>query len=165
MLVLRKSRFFHKGKEKCNYMNPYISYEDLIFKFHSFPDERGLLTIAQENGENPLPFKIGRVFWISDVPQNNCRGKHAHQTSWELIVAIKGNFNIKVDCGNGSSHIFLLNSPQCGIIIPPLVWCELYNFSSDAVCLCMASGDYNKEKYISDYNSFLQLVKGNKQQE
>lgn len=139
-------------------MRQNTNIDNLIFKFDTFSDERGELTVAQGGGENALPFSPQRVFWITNVPANGERGKHAHRTCWEALVAVKGSFVVKVDNGRDPVRTFTLDNPQTGLLIPPLVWCELSAFSSDAVCLCMASGIFDQEGYVSNYNDFLKAV-------
>jgi len=139
-------------------MSRYKNYNDLIFKFDTFRDGRGELTVAQSCGRHGLPFNVGRVFWISNVPAGEERGKHAHRTCWEALVAVKGSFSVKVDNGRDTARVFALDNGQTALLIPPMVWCELSSFSPDAICLCLASGCYDENGYISDYDEFLEAV-------
>ena len=129
---------------------------DLIFDSHS--DSRGTLTVTSLIDKSHLPFDVDRIFWITNVPLYAHRGMHAHRSCWEAIVPVHGQFKVRLNDGKELSRIVSLNSPHHGLIIPPMVWCELYDFSNDAVCLCLASGNYDKEGYISDYATFLKLV-------
>ena len=52
--------------------------ETLTIDFDSFSDARGVLTVEQNSAHSPLPFRVDRVFWITDVPQGATRGNHAH---------------------------------------------------------------------------------------
>jgi len=139
-------------------MSRYKSYENLTFKFDTFHDVRGELTVAQPCGRHGLPFNVGRVFWISNVPPGEERGKHAHRTCWEVLVAVRGSFSVRVDNGRDTAREFTLDNGQTGLLIPPMVWCELFSFSPDAVCLCLASGCYDEKGYISDYDAFLEAA-------
>jgi hypothetical protein len=49
----------------------------------------------------------------------------------------------------------MLNKPNKGLLIPTGIWRELDNFSSGAVCLVLASDNFDEEDYIRDYNEFL----------
>lgn len=135
------------------------AYDNLSFNFDAFRDERGTLTIASITGDSHLPFSVQRVFWITDVPGAGRRGMHAHHSCWEALVAVKGSFKVKVTDGKNVPRTFVLDTPQKGLLIPPMMWCELFDFSDDAVCLCLASGDYDKQGYISNYQDFLLQVK------
>jgi hypothetical protein len=41
-----------------------------------------------------------------------------------------------------------------------MVWRDLKNFSSGAVCLVLASERYDEEDYIRDFSMFLERQKG-----
>lgn len=139
-------------------MNSHHIYDKLTFDFDSFADDRGTLTITSALEKSQLPFTVQRVFWITNVPAGKCRGMHAHKTCWEALVAVNGQFTVKLDDGKGFTQIVTLSNPQQGLLIPPMMWCKLYDFSADAVCLCMASGSYDKEGYILDFESFKKQV-------
>ena len=51
-----------------------------------------------------------------------------------------------------------LNRPFLGLHIPPMIWCEMNNFSSGSVCLVLASEYYDEEDYIRDYKLFKKMV-------
>lgn len=133
--------------------------EDLLLDIDNYTDLRGNLSVLSLKKDGVLPFKVDRVFWLTRVPAEAQRGKHAHRTCWEILIPVHGEFKVKVDDGKGHCGEFKLCNPNKGLLIPPLVWCELFDFVSDAVCLCLASGDYDKEGYVSDFNQFLNLVK------
>lgn len=50
----------------------------------------------------------------------------------------------------------LLNLPDVGLHIPPGIWASEMNFSSGAICLVLASHDFNEEDYIRDYDNYLE---------
>ena len=55
---------------------------------------------------------------------------------------------------------FLLNHPYQGLLIVPGIWRTLDEFSSGAVCLCLASEAYDPHDYIRDYQQFLDYKHG-----
>ena len=114
-------------------------------------DERGELCFT-ENVE--LPFKIERVFWISNIPNGQTRGKHAHRICAEIVFPAQGAFDMFVSDKEGE-RTYRMDSPNVGIYIGPNVWCELKNFSEDAVCVVLASHRYMVEGYVNDYEEFL----------
>lgn len=128
------------------------------FKFDKFTDPRGTLTISNVQGGRALPFPVERVFWITNVPSDSRRACHAHASCYEAIIAVAGSFKIMVDDGKGHAEEYALNNPSEGILVPPNTWCELYDFSTDAVCLCLASGRYDPEGYINDYETFCRYI-------
>lgn len=94
------------------------------------------------------------MFWIRDVPPGTERGGHAHTSCAEIVFAATGSVEISVDDGRGVRQVFVLNNPGVGLYIGPNVWCELRHFTSDAVCLVLASEDYDSRGYIHDYDAF-----------
>lgn len=113
-------------------------------------DPRGNLAVI-EGGI--IPFDIKRVYYLFDVPSDSYRGGHAHKEQYELLIPISGSFNVEVDNGFEKKEI-LLNKPTKGLLIKSMVWRELSDFSSGAICLVINSGLFNESDYIRDYNDF-----------
>lgn len=122
-------------------------------EFESYTDSRGKLNVAQLDHLSQ-DFSIKRVFWITDVPEGTIRGEHANRECTELLVAVSGKVSLWLTDGSEEWNI-TLSDPNQGLYIPPMVWCKLYDFSSDATIVCMADKEYNPEQYINDYQQFL----------
>ncbi len=121
----------------------------------TFSDSRGSLTLMDSaTASKILPFIPKRWFWIHNVNTTAQRGQHAHRTCWECVLAISGQFKLTLHDGN-EQKTFTMNSPSQGIIIPPMVWCKLWDFEPGTVCLTMASEDYDTAGYINDFETFL----------
>jgi dTDP-4-dehydrorhamnose 3,5-epimerase-like enzyme len=116
-------------------------------------DERGRGNLAVIE-KNTYPFNIKRVYYLYDVPSDAFRGGHAHKEVYELLVALSGSFEVLLDDGEIKQRV-MLNKPNKGLLIPTGVWRELDNFSSGAVCLVLASDEYDEDDYIRDYNTFI----------
>jgi hypothetical protein len=114
-------------------------------------DVRGNLAVIEGD---ILPFKIKRVYYLFDVPSNAYRGGHAHKEQLEFLVALSGSFEVILNNGTSKQSI-MLNKPDKGLLIPRRIWRELENFSSGAVCLVIASGEFDESDYIRDYDAFL----------
>ena len=112
-----------------------------------FVDERGGLHLLEVSRH--LPFTVERVFWIDHVPEGAVRGCHAHWSSHEVLFAVHGTFDVETDDGCAVSS-FQLSDDGEGLLIPAGVWCELRHFSSDAVCLVLASEEYDATGYVHD---------------
>lgn len=115
-------------------------------------DTRGNLTFIES--EKHIPFAIKRTFYIYGVPLGENRAGHAHRNLQEFIIAISGSFDLIINDGYESRH-FHLNHPFQGIYITPMIWGDLKNFSSDAVCLVLVSDYYDELNYIRDYKQYL----------
>lgn len=122
-------------------------------EFKSYTDSRGKLNVAQLDHLSQ-DFSIKRVFWITDVPEGTIRGEHANRECTELLVAVSGKVSLWLTDGSEEWNI-TLSDPNQGLYIPPMVWCKLYDFSSDATIVCMADKEYDPEQYINDYQQFL----------
>ena len=48
----------------------------------------------------------------------------------------------------------MLHNPTRGVLIPTMTWRELRNFSAGAVCLVLASEEFDEEDYIRDWKEF-----------
>lgn len=60
-------------------------------------------------------------------------------------------------CDDGNQRQeFLLESPELGLYLPPMVWGVQYKFTGDAVLLVLASHKYDPADYIRDYAQFLE---------
>ena len=134
------------------YMPPLCNFVDIP----KVVDDRGCLCFAEHKH---LPFEIKRIFWIYGVGDGKTRGGHAHKTCAEVVFPVNGSFEILVDNGY-ESKTFFMDSPSRGIYIAPNVWCHLRNFSSDAVCVVLASQEYNPKGYINNYETFKIWVNG-----
>ncbi|MEZ9418182.1 WxcM-like domain-containing protein, partial [Vibrio sp. 10N.286.49.E1] len=49
----------------------------------------------------------------------------------------------------------LIDSPTQALMIDPLIWHEMYDFSDDCVLLMLASDLYDESDYLRDYDQFL----------
>ena len=118
-------------------------------------DPRGNLTFIE--GDSHIPFTIRRVYWIYDVPGGEKRGGHAYRELEEFIVALSGSFDVIVDTGAGP-QTFTLNRSYLGLYMPPLTWRQVENFSTNAVCLLLASRHYDEADYIRDHEEFTRIA-------
>ena len=121
-------------------------------------DPRGNLTFIE--GNSHVPFRIKRAYWIYDVPGGEERGGHSYKTLEEIIIAVSGSFDVVVNDGSGEKR-YSLNRSYYGLYVPKLVWRHLENFSTNSLCLILASNMYDEADYIRNYGQFTALKKGN----
>lgn len=114
-------------------------------------DERGNLSFIES--ENHIPFKIERTYLIYDVPGGEVRGGHAYKELNEFIVALSGSFDVLLDDGF-EKKTYSLNRSYYGLYVPKMIWRSLDNFSTNALCMIVASEKYNESDYLRDYSEF-----------
>lgn len=118
-------------------------------------DPRGNLAVIEGD---TIPFQMQRVYYLHDVPSSSQRGGHAHKNCMEVLIAIAGSFDVVLD--NGKERVKVnLNKPNKALLIPTMVWRELENFSSGAVCMVVASLPFNEEDYVREYDVFVNLTR------
>ena len=114
-------------------------------------DERGNLSFIEYPSH--IPFEMKRVYWIYDVPGGENRGGHAYKNLYEVIIAISGSFDVEIDTGKEVKK-FKLNRSYKAVFVPKMVWRSLSNFSTNSLCLILASDEYLTDDYIRDYEEF-----------
>jgi len=113
-------------------------------------DPRGNLSVIEGN---TIPFTIKRVYFLYDVPSGAERGGHAHKNLQQFIIAVAGSFDVVLN--NGKEEItHRLFKPNEGLLVTQNTWRELRNFSAGAVCLVIASEEFDESDYIRDFEDF-----------
>lgn len=115
-------------------------------------DPRGDLTFVE--GGAHVPFNIARVYYLYNVPVDAERGGHAHYELEQVIFALSGSFRMKIDDGHSLSE-YWLRDPRKGLYISKMVWREMDCFSQGAVCMVLASHQYDEADYIRSYDVFI----------
>ena len=118
-------------------------------------DERGNLSFIEKGAD--LKFDIKRVYWIYDVPGGEVRGGHAFKEQKEIIIALSGSFDVVLHDGVTSGR-YSLNRSYKGLYVPEMYWRHLENFSTNAICIIIASTFYSKEDYIYNFETFMNLA-------
>jgi UDP-2-acetamido-3-amino-2,3-dideoxy-glucuronate N-acetyltransferase len=118
-------------------------------------DIRGSLTVGEF--DRTIPFFAMRYFMVFDVPTAETRGEHAHRVCHQFLICVRGSCAVVADDGTNRQE-FLLDRPDVGIHLPPMVWGIQYKYSADAVLLVYASHYYDNLDYIRNYTEFRQLV-------
>ncbi|RYC30019.1 WxcM-like domain-containing protein [Lichenibacterium minor] len=114
-------------------------------------DVRGNLTFVE--GNRHVPFDIQRVYYLYDVPGGAERAGHAHKRLQQVIIAMSGSFDLHLDDGTRQETITLRRA-HIGVLLGSMVWRVIDNFSSGAVCLCLASLPYEESDYYRSYSDF-----------
>jgi hypothetical protein len=127
-------------------------YDCVTLPLRKIHNRAGNITIVE--GKKNVPFDVKRIYYLYDIPGGEGRGGHAHKELYQLIIAASGAFNVLLDDGE-NKKIVMLNRPDYGLMVVPGIWRELFEFSSGAICLVLASQKYDENDYIRDYDSYL----------
>ena len=126
-----------------------------LLHLNQLGDRNGHITSVNNNME--IPFSIKRIFYLYDIPGGESRGAHAHKECHQFLVATSGSFEVLLDDGLTKRQV-LVNRPDLGLHIPPGIWASEINFSSGAICLVLASHEYDESDYLRDYDEYLNFV-------
>jgi dTDP-4-dehydrorhamnose 3,5-epimerase-like enzyme len=119
-------------------------------------DDRGSL-IPIESGRT-IPFEVRRVYTVFGTAPGVERGFHAHRALRQLVVPVSGACTMILD--DGSQRVRLrLDRPDEGLLIGPLIWREMAEFTADCVLMVLADAHYDEVDYIRDYASFQALAR------
>lgn len=105
-------------------------------------DNRGNLTVI----EKVIPFDIKRIFYIYGV-DDSVRGGHRHHTTIQAAICLQGSCRIFCD-DNLTQQEFVLDKPYKCLILEPQDWHTMFDFTSDAILMVLASTTFSQEDYI-----------------
>ena len=123
-----------------------------IIEFPEMGDERGNLVVVE--GEQLVPFKINRVFYMYGSDDTVVRGQHANRESEFVLINVSGTSKVRVTDGRDEA-IIELNKPRMGLYLSTMLWKDMYDFSPDSVLLVLTNTHYNGAEYIRDYDEYL----------
>ena len=126
---------------------------------HQLPmieDLRGNLSFGE--GKRHIPFEVKRYFLTFDVVNEEVRGEHAHRTLQQFLICVHGRIHLLADDGQ-SREEFVLDQPDVGLYLPPMIWGVQYRFTPGAVLLVLCSDYYDPADYIRDYSEFIALTR------
>ena len=125
------------------------------YAFQQHGDDRGMLVALEEF--NDIPFEIKRVYYMYDTKKGVHRGFHAHKNLQQILICIHGSCKVLLDNGK-EKKIISLEKPYEGLYVSNKMWREMYDFSSDAVLMVLASEIYKEDDYIRNYDEFLKFI-------
>ena len=101
-----------------------------------------------------IPFEIKRIYYIYEVEKGARRGFHAHKLLQQVLICIHGSCKIILDNGKEQATV-ILDNPAEGLYVGNATWREMYDFSSGAILMVLASDYFDEQDYIRDYEEFL----------
>lgn len=125
-----------------------------LIEIPKIEDYRGNIAVLENQA---IPFKIKNVYYLFEVSDEYCSVGSAHKNRQQMLIPLSGSFDVKLDNGKSCKTISL-NKPDIALLIKSSTWYELLNFSSDAVCLVIASEKESKMDIIDNYDAFLEYT-------
>lgn len=113
-----------------------------LIDLKTFTDARGNLTVV----EKTIPFDIKRIFYIYGVDKS-VRGGHRHHKTVQAAICIQGRCTIYNHNGE-TGRTFVLDRPNKCLVLEPRDWHKMFDFSSDAILMVLASEHFNHQDYI-----------------
>lgn len=121
-------------------------------------DLRGSL-IAIE-GDKDIPFSIKRIYYMYNISNGSSRGCHAHKKLQQVLICINGQCSVLLDNGYEKEEVVLSNKEE-GLYIAPRIWHEIYNCTTNAIIISLASDYYDESDYIRNYDDFKEYITSN----
>jgi hypothetical protein len=121
--------------------------EPRLIRLQNVPHVFGELLVAEAG---VLPFEPRRTYFVHGIPAGATRGGHAHRRTREAIIALRGCFRVAVERAGQLPQVFRLSEPREALLVPPLCWVTLDEFSAGASFLVVASEPYDEADYIRD---------------
>lgn len=128
----------------------------IAIKRNTEPD--GTLFVMEHGRE--VPFPIERIFFVSGVAPGASRGDHATRETRLILFPVAGSCDVVVDDGT-DSETFRMDDPARGLMIDPMIWRSMRNFSADCVMMAVCDRPFAPgRETIDDYESYRLAVRG-----
>ena len=128
------------------------SLDDVIEVRLARHTQQGSLVVLE--GEKDIPFKIQRMFFVTDVPPGETRGRHAHRQCNQVFLCQKGT--LKVTCDDGKNQReFVLDRPDRALVVPASIWAEETYGVEGSTLLVLADQPYDPQDYVHSYDEFI----------
>ena len=88
------------------------------------------------------------------------RGDHATKKTRLILFPVSGSCKVVVDDGM-VNETFVLNDPSVGLLIEPMVWRSMQEFTTDCVLMAVCDRPFEPGNETYDnYEEFLEKVRG-----
>ena len=109
---------------------------------------------VMENGKE-IPFETKRIFLVAKVAPGKTRGDHATKETRLILFPVSGSCRVVVDDGQ-KKESFFMNDPAKGLLIEPMVWRSMQEFTPDCVMMAVCDRPFAPgNETFDDYDEFL----------
>lgn len=97
-----------------------------------------------------------RMFFVSNVPEGDVRGNHAHIEDKQLLICIQGKILVSFDDGKKIKQCVLEKGQS--VLMNNMIWGKQTYLTGDDILLVLCDNEYEKSDYVTDYQQFLHMV-------
>jgi dTDP-4-dehydrorhamnose 3,5-epimerase-like enzyme len=118
-----------------------------LITLKTFTDARGSLTVLEQGLD--VGFEIKRFYYIYNVDGKSVRAGHRHRKNMQALICVIGSCIVQVNDGFKSDTFKLDRSTKC-LLMNPEDWHKIYDFTSNAILMVLASEHYDVNDYIDE---------------
>lgn len=155
MVTARPGRMAISGRA-ASVLAPVGIDECRLIELPSVEDPQGNLAFVE--GNRHVPFQIARAYHVHGVPAGAQRGGHAHREIEQLVICLRGDFEVAADDGSRRGS-FAIGEPRLALYLPPMIWHDLTGFAPNSAYYVLSSGLYDEGEYVRDYEEFRRLAR------
>ncbi len=97
-----------------------------------------------------LPFRVRRVFAVTDVPAGTERGGHRHLRGAQALFCLSGRIDVELRRGD-ARHDLAITPETGGLCIRAGVWARQRYVAEGSALLVMASEPFDPASYDADW--------------
>lgn len=112
---------------------------------HHGDQERGMLSYMELTD---LDFIPRRMYYITNVPKGEVRGKHGHYEDQQYLFCVQGEVKIDFISKNGTETTTLKSGDVT--LLDRMVWSQQEYVTGDDILLVLCSRKFNKDDYFYD---------------
>ena len=128
-----------------------------LIKIKKVAESDGVLYVMENNKE--IPFDTKRIFLVANVVSGKTRGDHATKKTRLILFPVSGSCKVVVDDGE-IKETFVLDDPATGLLIEPMVWRSMQEFTADCVLMAVCDRPFEPGNETYDqYDEFLAKVR------
>ena len=122
-----------------------------LLEFDRIMDARGNLSFFEN--DHQIPFVIKQVQYFYDIPGGESFKGYTCRNLRQVIVALSGSFDVIIHNGTERKCI-TLNRSYVGLYLPPLIWRQVENFSTNSLALAAISSHFHLPTPILQRSTF-----------
>ena len=102
-----------------------------------------------------LVFIPKRIFYVTDVPKGEERGKHAHFETMQYLICVQGKLIVKLFDGKITTTHSLIKGQS--VFVDKMIWDSQIYLTGNDIMLSVCSTEYNPKDYINNKQEFIKL--------